>query len=79
MLLTNFLYAENSELGDRFKVSKDDFPAVFLFVKDNKKGIEKLEKKSLQIKQNIITYLICYLFIQRMPYEKLENRKLVQC
>ena len=65
MLLTNFLYAENSELGDRFKVSKDDFPAVFLFVKDNKKGIEKLEKKSLQIKQNIITYLNCLTFLSR--------------
>jgi hypothetical protein len=32
------IFLENAELGDRFKVSKDDFPAVFIFVKDNLKG-----------------------------------------
>ena len=31
----------------------------------NKKGIEKLEKKSLQIKQNIITYLNFLTFLSR--------------
>ena len=33
------VYLENSELGERFKIERDDFPAVIVFVKNNIEGM----------------------------------------
>ena len=30
---------ENDELGRRFRVTKDDYPTVILFVKNNQEGV----------------------------------------
>ena len=32
-------FLENSELGERFKIERDDFPAVIVFVKNNIEGM----------------------------------------
>ena len=47
-----FYILENSELGKRFKIERDDFPAVVVFVKNNLKG--KLILFNTNSRQNII-------------------------